>query len=890
MKSCNSVDSRRDAGTPAQYLATRYAYDDNLTDGRGLDAAYVAQIALLGAGYFGPYADGIAVQTTNPAGDKILRVMDGLDRVVLAVDGNGNATVMSYEIAGSPAPVQQTSVTDAASHTNTQIPDGAGRARQTVDAEGQITNFGFDANGNLLFVRDPNGMGFDAAFDARDRETSRTDTQGDSTAREYDAEGNTTRVFDGLGKVTKFVYDSLNRKVTSIDRLGSWTVFTHDANGNLSNITDAEESVTRYSYDARNLLVMEMFPEGQYPDEPSRTRTYRYDAAGRLTIRVDQEGQATGYAFDMASRLLSRQYPDNLNDSFLYDKEGRITRARSNRYANTVVRGYDAGGRITLETLNIGGAYNPATGGVSGGTNYTVRYGYTPDNLQSHITYPDGKIATREYTARHELARLTHDGAEAARFVYDAGGRKIETLFGNGITEARAHRADNLPASISTPGVGDLGYAWDANKRKTSEQDVAFGFADAYGYDDEDRLTGFNRTTGEAQAWNLSLVGDWREFTDRGAAQTRTHNPVHELTSISGKALGYDRKGNLTADDSDPANSKIYAWDIENHLAQAQKNGAIAGIYAHDALGRRVSKTAGGVKTVFVSAGSQEIAEYEGKVLKRAYVFGAYIDEPIVMKPASGVFYYHANQQFSIVALTNAVGQVVERYKYDPYGKAAVLDSAGNPKADPAHSEFGNPWLFTGRRLDKEAGLYYFRARMYGENLGRFTSRDPIGYRDGCNLYQYVRGKPNQWRDPSGEMHCGDIDDATEKSFGYIICSKGCEIAVVINARNISNSYPGCAVAVALCTLDHESQHLSQVKIAYPDFCKKTGFWCPECNCPGKMLRMAYFGEDDYEIEATKKEITCLKKKLEITETDQEKNCINSVIRDEERYLKEIGK
>ena len=69
------------------------------------------------------------------------------------------------------------------------------------------------------------------------------------------------------------------------------------------------------------------------------------------------------------------------------------------------------------------------------------------------------------------------------------------------------------------------------------------------------------------------------------------------------------------------------------------------------------------------------------------------------------------------------------RYKSDPYGKAYVLDASGNPKADPSYSEYGNPWTFTGRRLDGETGVMYFRNRPYDVALGRFGARDRKGLR-----------------------------------------------------------------------------------------------------------------------------------------------------------------
>jgi RHS repeat-associated protein len=82
---------------------------------------------------------------------------------------------------------------------------------------------------------------------------------------------------------------------------------------------------------------------------------------------------------------------------------------------------------------------------------------------------------------------------------------------------------------------------------------------------------------------------------------------------------------------------------------------------------------------------------------------------------------------------------------FDPYGKVTVLDGNGTPRT-VNESLYGNPWTFTGRRLDGETGLMYFRNRMYETGLGRFVSRDPWrtsedepsaadGYPDGWSLY-----------------------------------------------------------------------------------------------------------------------------------------------------------
>ena len=685
------------------------------------------------------------------------------DIVTDAHDPNGLGLTLNPDDL-NPFELEERQSVDAIGAVTRVLTDGAGRTLVSVDAESNASVIQMDAGSNLLQSRDPNQIGFDAVYDELGRMTSRTDTYGNTTSQTYDQGSNVVAATDAKSQVSSTVYDAGGRRKNVIDRLNGVTAYAYDLGSNLLSITDAQLAVTSYEYNVRNEKVKEIYPDhsaGSVPgDSDYGIKEFSFDPVGRLEMAFDQLADSMTMKYDLVGRLTQRDYRTNANspsgtiadsDSFTYDKAARMLTATSGRYSNVVTMAYDDGGRLDSETI------------TNSGRAYTTSREYDDRGVVNKLIYHDGSTVDRVIDERGLLEELKLDGTNIASWQFDNAGRRTQQTYSNGVVTDYSYRddangKDNLLASIDTthPGggssrhVGDYTYTWDENGNKTSE--TISGSLSGYGfnssaspaaYDAADRLTGWNRTDGNRdQSWSLSLVGDWNGFETDGVPETRSHSGAHELTQITGGAnagvLAYDAKGNLIEN----SNGDKYVYDFNNRISQIDidGDGTVDRQNRYDALGRRVMFHNGSQWYDCVVSGQQLLMVYRtNQAPQYKFIFGSYVDEPVMIVRRlfdnSLKYFYHRNQQYSVVALTRmSDGQVVERCAYDAYGNTTILN--GNGANVKANSTYNNPFMYTGRFSQNGTGLYYFRARWYSPALGRFISRDPLGYVDGMSLYR----------------------------------------------------------------------------------------------------------------------------------------------------------
>jgi RHS repeat-associated protein len=618
-----------------------------------------------------------------------------------------------------------------------------------------------------------------------------TDPLGRVTAFDYDASGNTTSVTSlaGTTNATTYTltYDQIYSNVLSItDPLNHTSTFSYDSHGNLANAQDSLGNVATASYNSTGQAISVTDALGNSfryfyyggdltaTKDPVGNRTVRFlDQAGRVTSVIDPMGHATHYQFDNGNKVTSVTNAQGHQATLAYDANGNllslqdflghathytydsmdrpITRTDSLQRTATVtydlggnpVSGVDRKGQLTSSTFDGLGrtvfmGYGTATGGP--GTTYesTISYQYDSGNRMIAAVDSGSGTISRIYDGLNRLTGETTPRGNIS-YTYDAAGRRVTAHPSSGALTSYDYDDANRLVSI-TQTFSHVGLSYDSAGRRTALA-LPNGVSVQYAYDQDSRLQNITYAAGgnaignlfyqyDAAGRNTELDGSLAHTNLPFVLGQASYDAANQLTSWDNIVPAYDDDGNMTAD----VTGNQYVWNARNQLVGI--TGAASASFSYDSFNRRISKHIGPQTVGYEYDGANRVSETSGT--STASLLPGGIDEYFQRSEASGVTVPIADALGSTIGTIDASGNLATTYWYDPYGSTTIAGTTSS-----------NSTEYAGRENDG-LKLYFYRARYYNPETGRFISEDPIGLLGGINEYAYVGDNPTGYVDPSG--------------------------------------------------------------------------------------------------------------------------------------------
>ena len=719
---------------------------------------------------------------------------DALDRVIKTTDPLGNEALNRFDANGQLWQVthryKKSDGTYDERNLVTRTFDAAERVKTETDAEGHVTTYQYDAAGNVLAVTDAEGHTAQVEYDAMNRQTAVIGATGYRTQTAYNQRGEVLSITNANNETVEFEYDALGRKTAQIDPMGYRTEYQYDANGNLTCVIDANAEAGIQPKNADGCTVSTQYDELNRPirvkDAQNGVTQTAYDRAGHRLSVTDAENKTHSFAYDDLGRLNSETDPAGKSTAYQTDEAGNLYQ-KTNRLNEVSRYSYDPGNRLTrIDNLKDNSAETfgyDAAGNRNAAANGTVSYAFTWDrlnrltgktdsrgrslaftfdkvgNLLTKTTY-QGSTTRYTYNAANRLVSLRNPDYLQVDYQYDPAGRLLTRVMSSGAKSVHQYDAAgrlSYLAQYDAAGalIADSLYTRDRLGHILTQTDL--GALTSYGYDPLYRLkTADYPGTANDELFTYDLVGN-RKTATKGSltanANTRYYNYTAGTNRLADIRIGsiagtlesgfvHDDEGRMTSQTG--VGAKTLAWDAKGRL-WTLTNGSSTEVYAYDPMDYRIGRSGGALGNLdYFLEGEHLESVYQSGALREKYFRGSSTDELVAayltdtdgkLKP----FLFHHDQVNSVSAVSGHNGGVIQSVSYGAFG-APQSTTGSSP----------NRLKYTGRE-DEGNGCYYYRARYYCSDIGRFISEDPLGFAAGdVNFYAYVGNDAVNASDPSG--------------------------------------------------------------------------------------------------------------------------------------------
>ena len=740
---------------------------------------------------------------------------DNIGNVVSVESSDGTKQTYSYDTLNRPVETVNyeyinSNWVEASSFENSYDANGRLFRTETTRNSQTITeDYGFDTFGRITSVKttdssdptDPEKRYRIKFYNTGGQVIWEADEESDRSHNDF----NNLKIFDvevgnqkyytynAFGDIEKTVYIMTDSGIgLGSPDLNPWlnngqitTNFTYDIFGRITSRINDRSGVTAYSYYQNNttgshcrnkLQSIQITPaltdnDSGYQDSDSvaQTYTYTYDEKGdEASVEYTEGNYSMEVAFtrDAYGRISGKTSDGSVPVTQTFTYNGRnlletATDSVGNAAPASVTRLYDSFGNPYSESVS------------SGNVTKTVSRRMT-DAKTYQFTYPDGKTLRKTATG-NDLDSIKYNNAEIASYSR-ANGVLTAVTKGQNLTETFSYNnwnmLNNHTVSNANADVYDMSYNYSRGWHLTEKADGIKNTSDQYTYDSYYRLKEVkydfaNHAAARTDSFFADGVHNIEQSTENG---TTFAWGVDKLNRLRDKkvgnntevAYGYDERNNMISEDrSGTTNDRTYIYDDLNRLIEV-KDGSQNTIaeYTYDAFNRRITKTVGST-TERYTYDDWNVVEISTNSDLYTNIIDSGTDRHIAIEVTSNntstLYYFLTDERGNVTALTDANGNILERYRYRVYGDFEILDSQFTPKNcnnQTCYATNLHNFLWGGSLYEPETGLYWMRNRYYHIDMHRFINQDPIGiWGDANNLgngFAYVAGMVIEASDPSG--------------------------------------------------------------------------------------------------------------------------------------------